>query len=150
VSEAVAPYALGGHRHMPEIEQELAAAFGAPVTVSFVPHLLPMNRGELETINVELAPGATAADLRAAHAAFTADEPFVHLLPEGIAPATRMVRGSNHTVLNAFPDRIAGRAIVVVAIDNLVKGSSGQAIQNANLMLGLPETAGLLAAPLFP
>jgi N-acetyl-gamma-glutamyl-phosphate reductase len=150
VAEAVAPYAVGRHRHMPEIEQELGKGFGAPVTISFTPHLLPMNRGELETITVELAPGRTADDLRTAFAARYAEEPFVHLLPEGVAPATRMVRGSNHVVLNAFPDRIPGRAIVVVAIDNLVKGSSGQAIQNMNLMFGLPEILGLEAAPLFP
>jgi N-acetyl-gamma-glutamyl-phosphate reductase len=150
VAEAVAPYAVGRHRHMPEIEQELGKGFGAPVTVSFTPHLVPMNRGELETITVELAPGKTAQDLRTAFAARYAEEPFVHLLPEGVAPATRMVRGSNHVVLNAFPDRVPGRAIVIVAIDNLVKGSSGQAIQNMNLMFGLPETMGLEAAPLFP
>ena len=150
VAEAVAPYAVGRHRHMPEIEQELSKGFGAPVTVSFTPHLIPMNRGELETITVELAPGRTAEDLRTAFAARYAEEPFVHLLPEGVAPATRMVRGSNHVVLNAFPDRVPGRAIVIVAIDNLVKGSSGQAIQNMNLMFGLPETLGLEAAPLFP
>jgi N-acetyl-gamma-glutamyl-phosphate reductase len=150
VAEAVAPYAVGRHRHMPEIEQELGRGFGAPVTVSFTPHLVPMNRGELETITVELAPGKTAQDLRTAFAARYAEEPFVHLLPEGVVPATRMVRGSNHVVLNAFPDRVPGRAIVIVAIDNLVKGSSGQAIQNMNLMFGLPETMGLEAAPLFP
>jgi N-acetyl-gamma-glutamyl-phosphate reductase len=150
VAEAVAPYAVGRHRHMPEIEQELGKGFGAPVAVSFTPHLVPMNRGELETITVELAPGRTATDLRQAFAARYAGEPFVHLLPEGVAPATRMVRGSNHVVLNAFPDRIPGRAIVIAAIDNLVKGSSGQAIQNMNLMFGLPETMGLEAAPLFP
>lgn len=150
VAEAIAPYAVGRHRHMPEIEQELGKGFGTPVTVSFTPHLVPMNRGELETITVELAPGRTVEDLRTAFAARYAEEPFVHLLPEGIAPATRMVRGSNHVVLNAFPDRIPGRAIVIVAIDNLVKGSSGQALQNMNLMFGLPETTGLEAAPLFP
>ncbi len=150
VSEAVHPYALAGHRHMPEIEQELTKRTHHPVTVSFVPHLLPMNRGELETIIVELAPGKSAADLRAALGSRYAAEPFVHLLPENVAPATRMVRGSNHAVLNVFPDRVPGRAIVVVAIDNLVKGSSGQAIQNMNLMFGLEESAGLMAAPLFP
>ncbi|MFN7398998.1 MAG: N-acetyl-gamma-glutamyl-phosphate reductase [Sandaracinobacter sp.] len=150
VAEAVAPYAVGRHRHMPEIEQELGRGFGTPITVSFTPHLVPMNRGELETIAVELAPGCTAEDLRTAFAARYAGEPFVYLLPEGTAPATRMVRGSNHVVLNAFPDRIPGRAIVIAAIDNLVKGSSGQAIQNMNLMFGLPETMGLEAAPLFP
>ena len=150
VSEAVAPYAVGRHRHMPEIEQELGKGFGAPVTISFTPHLLPMNRGELETITVELAEGRTVGDLRQCYAARYAGEPFVHLLPEGVAPATRMVRGSNHMVLNVFADRVPGRAIIIAAIDNLVKGSSGQAIQNMNLMFCLPETMGLEAAPLFP
>ncbi len=150
VAEAVAPYAIGAHRHMPEIEQELGKAFGEPATISFTPHLLPMNRGELETITVELAPGKTVEDLRACFDARYAEEPFVHLLPKGVAPATRMVRGSNHMVVNVFADRIPGRAIVIAAIDNLVKGSSGQAIQNMNLMFGLPETMGLEAAPLFP
>jgi N-acetyl-gamma-glutamyl-phosphate reductase len=150
VAEAVHPYGLGGHRHMPEIEQELSKRARTPVTVGFIPHLVPMNRGELETIIVELLPGKTAADLRAALGHRYAAEPFVQLLPEGVAPATRMVRGSNQCVLNVFADRVPGRAVVVVAIDNLVKGSSGQAIQNMNVMFGLPETTGLLQAPLFP
>lgn len=150
VAEAVHPYGLGGHRHMPEIEQELSAAAGAAVTVSFVPHLIPMNRGELETITVELAPGRSAQELRGAMVDRYEDEPFVHVLPEGTAPATRMVRGSNHAVLNVFADRVPGRAIIVAAIDNLVKGSSGQALQNLNLMLRLPETMGLEQGPLFP
>ena len=148
VSEAVHPYAIGSHRHMPEIEQELSSAAGVPVTMSFTPHLVPMNRGELVTCIVEIS--RPIADLRAILAARYAAEPFVHLLPEGVAPATRMVRGSNHVVVNVFADRIPGRAIVIAAIDNLVKGSSGQAIQNFNLMFGLPETMGLEAAPLFP
>jgi N-acetyl-gamma-glutamyl-phosphate reductase len=150
VAEAVHPYGLSGHRHMPEIEQELSKRARTPVTVSFVPHLVPMNRGELETIIVELLPGKTAGHLHAALAHRYAAEPFVHVLAEGAVPATRMVRGSNHCVIGVFADRVPGRAIVVAAIDNLVKGSSGQAIQNMNVMFGLPETAGLLAAPLFP
>jgi len=93
---------------------------------------------------------ASVAALREAFVGRYIDEPFVHLLPEGVAPATRMVRGSNHCVLNVFADRVPGRAIVIAAIDNLVKGSSGQAIQNFNLMFDLPETTGLEAAPLFP
>ncbi len=149
VAEAVHPYAIGAHRHMPEIEQEIAARSGTEVRISFTPHLVPINRGELVTIAVELR-GGSAAGLRAALLARYIDEPFVHLLPEGVAPATRMVRGSNHAVINVFEDRIAGRALVITAIDNLVKGSSGQAIQNFNLMFGLPETTGLLQAPLFP
>ena len=148
IAEGVAPYGLGRHRHMPEIEQELARAAGVPVTVSFTPHLVPMNRGELVTMIVETAH--PVADLRAALADRYAAEPFVHLLPDGVVPATRMVRGSNHVTLNVFADRVAGRAIVVVAIDNLVKGSSGQALQNMNAMFGLPETTGLTQAPLFP
>lgn len=150
VAEATHPYGIGRHRHMPEIEQELSARAGRSVTISFTPHLIPMNRGELETIIVDLADGGSVADLRATLEARYAGEPFVHLLPEGVAPATRMVRGSNHAVLNVFADRVPGRAIVIVAIDNLVKGSSGQAIQNLNLMFGLPETMGLESAPLFP
>jgi N-acetyl-gamma-glutamyl-phosphate reductase len=148
VAEAVHPYAIGAHRHMPEMEQELSAAAGTAVTMSFTPHLIPMNRGELVTCIVETT--RPLADLRAILDARYADEPFVHLLPEGVAPATRMVRGSNHVVLNIFADRVPGRAIVIAAIDNLVKGSSGQAIQNFNLMFGLPETMGLEGAPLFP
>ena len=150
VAEAVHPYGIGRHRHMPEIEQELAKRANGPVTISFTPHLVPMNRGELVTATVDLAPGADVAALRAAFATRYADTPFVHLLPEGVAPATRMVRGSNHAVLNVFADRNPRRALVIAAIDNLVKGSSGQAVQNMNLMLGLPETTGLEAAPLFP
>ncbi|MCS6987218.1 MAG: N-acetyl-gamma-glutamyl-phosphate reductase [Sphingomonadaceae bacterium] len=150
VGEAAAPYGVGHHRHMPEIEQELGAAFGQEVRVGFTPHLVPMNRGELITASVALAPGASVADLRAALDERYATEPFVHLLGPGVAPATRMVRGSNLCVLNVFPDRLPGRAIVAAAIDNLVKGSAGQAVQNLNLMFGLPETLGLEAPPLFP
>ncbi|KPF73299.1 N-acetyl-gamma-glutamyl-phosphate reductase [alpha proteobacterium AAP81b] len=148
VAEAVHPYGIGHHRHMPEMEQELALRAGRPVTISFTPHLVPMNRGELVTCVVELAGGL--AEARTALATRYADEPFVHLLPEGVAPATRMVRGSNNTVINIFADRVPGRALVIAAIDNLVKGSSGQAIQNMNVAFGLPETLGLEAAPLFP
>lgn len=148
VAEAVHPYGIGAHRHMPEMEQELRRAAGVPVTMSFTPHLVPMNRGELVTCIVETRHGPDY--LREILADAYRDEPFVHLLPAGVAPATRMVRGSNHAVVNVFADRVPGRAIVIAAIDNLVKGSSGQAIQNFNLMFGLPETMGLEAAPLFP
>jgi N-acetyl-gamma-glutamyl-phosphate reductase len=148
VAEAVHPYGIGRHRHMPEMEQELSLRAGRAVRISFTPHLIPMNRGELVTCIVETPHGPDY--LREVLAdAYTA-EPFVHLLPAGVAPATRMVRGSNHAVVNVFADRVPGRAIVIAAIDNLVKGSSGQAIQNLNLMFGLPETMGLEQAPLFP
>jgi N-acetyl-gamma-glutamyl-phosphate reductase len=148
VAEAVHPYGIGRHRHMPEMEQELSSRAGKPVTISFTPHLVPMNRGELVTCIVETPHGPDY--LREVLADAYTDEPFVHLLPEGVAPATRMVRGSNHAVINVFADRVPGRAIVIAAIDNLVKGSSGQAIQNFNLMFSLPETMGLEQAPLFP
>lgn len=148
VAEAVHPYGIGRHRHMPEMEQELSLRAGRDVTISFTPHLVPMNRGELVTCIVETAHGPDY--LREILADAYTDEPFVHLLPAGVAPATRMVRGSNHAVVNIFADRVPGRAIVIAAIDNLVKGSSGQAIQNFNLMFGLPETMGLVQAPLFP
>lgn len=148
MAEAVDAYGVGHHRHMPEMEQELSARAGRDVQISFTPHHVPMNRGELVTCIVETSHGPDY--LRAILAdAYTA-EPFVHLLPAGLAPATRMVRGSNHAVINVFADRVPGRAIVIAAIDNLVKGSSGQALQNFNLMFGLPETMGLAQAPLFP
>jgi N-acetyl-gamma-glutamyl-phosphate reductase len=121
---------------------------GRDVRISFTPHLVPMNRGELVTCIVETAHGTEY--LREVLEDACSDEPFVHLLPPGVVPATRQVRGSNHVVLNVFADRVPGRAIVIAAIDNLVKGSSGQAIQNFNLMFGLPETMGLEQAPLFP
>jgi N-acetyl-gamma-glutamyl-phosphate reductase len=148
VAEAVHPYGIGHHRHMPEMEQELSLRAGREVRISFTPHLIPMNRGELVTCIVETPHGPDY--LREVLADAYAAEPFVHLLPAGVAPATRMVRGSNHVVINVFADRVPGRAIVIAAIDNLVKGSSGQAIQNFNLMFGLPETMGLEQAPLFP
>jgi N-acetyl-gamma-glutamyl-phosphate reductase len=148
VAEAVHPYGIGAHRHMPEMEQELSSRAGRDVTISFTPHLVPMNRGELVTCIVETPHGPDY--LRDVLADAYTDEPFVHLLPAGVAPATRMVRGSNHVVMNVFADRVSGRAIVIAAIDNLVKGSSGQAIQNFNLMFGLPEIMGLEQAPLFP
>jgi N-acetyl-gamma-glutamyl-phosphate reductase len=150
VAEAMHPYGIGSHRHMPEIEQELSVAAGEDVTISFTPHLVPMNRGELETIYVRLADGKTASDLKDELEKIYDNEPFVTVLSGNDAPATRMVRGSNMCVLNVFEDRMAGRAIVVAAIDNLVKGSSGQAVQNMNLMLGLEETTGLMQAPMFP
>jgi N-acetyl-gamma-glutamyl-phosphate reductase len=150
MAESVDVYGIGRHRHMPEMEQELSLRAGRELQISFTPHHVPMNRGEFESITVELAEDRSVADLRTALNARYAGEAFIHLLPDGVAPASRMVRGSNHVVMNVFADRVPGRAIIIVTIDNLVKGSSGQAIQNMNLMCGLPETAGLMQAPLFP
>jgi N-acetyl-gamma-glutamyl-phosphate reductase len=150
VGEGVHAYGIANHRHAPEIEQELGRAAGGTVTVTFTPHLMPMNRGILATIYVRLDAAANAADLRSALLERYENEPFVRVLPEDVAPATRHVRGSNDCLIGVFDDRIKGRAIVVSAIDNLVKGASGQAVQNMNVMCGLAETAGLQQAALFP
>ncbi|QHQ34480.1 N-acetyl-gamma-glutamyl-phosphate reductase [Algicella marina] len=146
VSEGFHAYALTGHRHMAEFEQEFSKVAGKPVTCTFVPHLLPQNRGILATIYVKGEAEAIHAALEKAYA----DEPFMVVLPLGEAPSTRHVRGSNFCHLGVVKDRREGRAIVFSALDNLNKGSSGQAIQNANLMLGLEETEGLMLAPMFP
>jgi N-acetyl-gamma-glutamyl-phosphate reductase len=150
VSEGIHAYGIASHRHGPEIEQGLSRAAGRPVIVNFTPHLMPMNRGILSTIYVALAPGAKAEDLRATLQARYDDEPFVRVIPNGSAPATRHVRGSNYCLIGVFADRLPGRAILVSVIDNLVKGASGQAVQNMNVMTGQAETAGLEQQPLFP
>ena len=150
VSEGIHAYGVGGHRHLPEIEQELGKAAAGPIKVNFTPHLMPMNRGILSTIYVKLAAGADADALRDGLISRFDDEPFVYVVPEGIAPATRHVRGSNNCLIGVFAGRLPGRAVVLSAIDNLVKGASGQAVQNMNIACGLPETTALEQAPLFP
>lgn len=147
--EGLSPYSIGKHRHAPEIEQEIGLAVGAKVAINFTPHLIPMARGELCTSYVRLN-GATADDLRQALADAYRDEPFVHVAPKNVVPQTQNVRGSNYVQIGVFPDRIPGRAIVISTLDNLVKGSAGQAIQNMNLVLGYPETTGLEQIALFP
>uniref|UniRef100_A0A7S2ZLA1 N-acetyl-gamma-glutamyl-phosphate reductase n=1 Tax=Rhodosorus marinus TaxID=101924 RepID=A0A7S2ZLA1_9RHOD len=148
VSDGMHAYGIAQHRHAPEIEQGLSEVTGEDVLVNFTPHLIPMNRGILETIFVKTSesPGALRQQLVEAYE----DEPFVHILPEGVSPHTRHVRGSNHCVMNVFPDRLPGRAIIVSVIDNVVKGASGQAIQNMNVMMGFDETMGLEGQPFFP
>lgn len=150
VGEGTSPYAIGRHRHVPEIEQELGLAARAPVTISFTPHLVPMTRGELCTSYVRLAGKATPADLRQALSEAYSASPFVRVLEEGVIPSTQHVRGSNYCHIGVFADRLPGRAIVVSVIDNLVKGSAGQALQNFNLMHALDETTALEQLPLFP
>ncbi|NIZ10290.1 N-acetyl-gamma-glutamyl-phosphate reductase [Pseudooceanicola sp. HF7] len=147
LSEGYNAYAVGGtHRHQGEFEQEFSALAGRPVQVQFTPHLLPANRGILCTSYVKGDAQAILSTLEKAYA----DEPFIEVLPMGETPSTHHVRGSNFVHIGVVADRIPGRAIVVTALDNLCKGSSGQAVQNANLMLGLPETDGLMGVPLFP
>lgn len=150
VSEGFHAYGVGHHRHMAELDQEFSAAAGRSVVASFTPHLLPINRGILETIYVRTTGGLEAEDLHRILTETYAGEPFVHVLPFGEAPQTRHVRGSNMTFLGVAKDRAPGRAIVMSALDNLVKGASGQAVQNMNVMLGFPETAGLEQIALFP
>ena len=147
LSEGYHGYALGStHRHLGEFDQEFSALAGRPVQVQFTPHLVPANRGILATCYVK---GDAQAIYETMQKAYT-DEPFIEVLPFGEAPSTRHVRGSNFCHIGVVADRQTGRATVVAALDNLTKGSSGQALQNANLMLGLPETDGLMMAPLFP
>ncbi|MEO0747292.1 MAG: N-acetyl-gamma-glutamyl-phosphate reductase [Pseudomonadota bacterium] len=147
LSEGSHAYAAGGtHRHLPEFDQEFSKIAGRPVKVQFTPHLLPANRGILATIYVKGDPKAVHESLRKAYA----DEPFVEVLPIGEHPSTRHIRGSNFCHIGVVGDRIEGRAVVIAALDNLTKGSSGQALQNANLMLGYDETTGLMQAPVFP
>ncbi|HXQ50168.1 MAG TPA: N-acetyl-gamma-glutamyl-phosphate reductase [Stellaceae bacterium] len=150
VSEGISAYGVAHHRHMPEIEQGLSEAAGRPITVSFTPHLMPMNRGILSTIYVRMTGGAAIADLRRTLEHAYDGEIFVRVLAPGAMPATHHVRGSNLCLIGLAADRLSGRAILVSALDNLVKGASGQAVQDMNVMLGLPEDAGLAQEPLFP
>ncbi|PID72430.1 MAG: N-acetyl-gamma-glutamyl-phosphate reductase [Desulfobulbus propionicus] len=151
VADGFRPYKVGGtHRHTPEIEQELGVLAGADVTVSFTPHLLPINRGILSTIYGTLLHQITLTDLQNLYESAYHDEPFVRVLPEGSLPATQYVRGSNCCDIGVQIDPRTSRVIVMSAIDNIVKGASGQAIQNMNLMNGFDETTGLMHAPFFP
>jgi N-acetyl-gamma-glutamyl-phosphate reductase len=148
---AATPYAVGGvHRHVPEIEQNLAAAAGKPVRISFTPTLVPMSRGILATATARLAPDTPAAAVRKAWIDAYDDEPFVHLLPEGSWPSTAAVLGANVAHVQVAVDERAGRVVAVVAIDNLMKGTAGAAIQCINIALGFPETTGLPTAGVAP
>jgi len=147
LSGGTMPYSAGGtHRHLGEFDQEFSMLAGREVQVQFTPHLMPFNRGILATVYVRGDAGQIHATLASAYA----DEPFLQVLPIGALPSTRSIAGSNFVHIGVVADRIAGRALVIVALDNLTKGSSGQALQNANLMLGNDETAGLMLAPVFP
>lgn len=147
LSEGYYAYAVGGtHRHLGEFDQEFSAVAKQPVRIQFTPHLVPANRGILAT-------GYVKGDAEVIHRTLLEayeGEPFIQVLPFGEAPSTRHIRGSNFCHLGVVADRITGRAIIVGALDNLTKGSSGQALQNANLMLDIEETEGLMMAPLFP
>lgn len=151
VNDGFKAYGVGGiHRHIPEIEQELSLLAEEEITISFTPHLVPMDRGILSTIYSKLVKDVSTAELVALYTDFYHGEPFVRVLPEGNFPSTAYVRGSNFCDIGLTVDRRTGRVVVVSAIDNLVKGAAGQAIQNMNIMNGFPETLGLELLPLFP
>ena len=151
---SMSPYGVGGgHRHVPEIEQNLTAAGGlAPgeVTVSFTPTLAPMPRGILATCTARLVAGTSTSAVRDAWVSAYADEPFVHVLPEGTWPRTADTLGANTVHLQLAVDERAGRVVVVAAVDNLTKGTAGAAVQCTNLALGLPETTGLTTVGVAP
>jgi N-acetyl-gamma-glutamyl-phosphate reductase len=151
VMGSMSPYGVGGgHRHTPEMMQNLGAVAGEPVSVSFTPTLAPMPRGILATCTAKAKPGVTAESVRAAYEKAYADEPFVHLLPEGQWPATASVHGSNAVQVQVAYDGDAGRIIAISAIDNLTKGTAGGAVQSMNLALGLDETTGLTTIGVAP
>jgi N-acetyl-gamma-glutamyl-phosphate reductase len=148
---SVSAYGVGGtHRHTPEIVQNLSGLTDHEVKVSFTPLLVPMPRGILATCSAPVAPGVDVDDVRAAYQKAYAEEPFVHLLPEGQWPATKAVLGSNSVHLQVAVDTAAGRMVAVGAVDNLAKGTGGAAVQCMNLALGLPETTGLPIVGLAP
>jgi N-acetyl-gamma-glutamyl-phosphate reductase len=143
VNEAVAPYKVAAHRHTPEIEQALSTAAGTAVSVVFAPHLVPMSRGLLSTVYLEVKPEVTAAEALELYRAHYADEPFVHVRDLGDMPSTAEVRGTNRASIGIAVDDHTSTLIAACAIDNLVKGAAGQAVQCLNAVLGYPETEGL-------
>lgn len=150
VNENIRAYNIGIHRHTPEIEQELSAVFGQPVKLSFTPHLTPMNRGILSTMYGKLTRNVDTGTLLDLYNSFYEKEPFVRVLPPGMLPQTKAVTGSNCCDLAVAADPRTGRVVVVSAIDNLIKGASGQAVQNMNIMYGFEETAGLDRPGMYP
>jgi len=150
VTEGFKAYKVGAHRHTPEMEQEIGELCRKQVTISFTPHLLPISRGILSTIYAKLTGSMTDTEVHEMYSDFYKDETFVRVCEPGSFPATQFVRGSNFCDIGLKIDGRTGRIIILSAIDNLVKGAAGQAVQNMNLMCNLPETAGLLTVPLFP
>ena len=150
VNENMKAYGVTTHRHTPEIEEQLGYACGKEIMINFTPHLVPMQRGILATEYAALMPGVTAADIRNAYDKYYKEEKFVRVLPEGMVPQTRFVEGSNYVDVNFVVDERTGRVVMMGAMDNLVKGAAGQAVQNMNLLFGLPEDMGLKQVPMFP
>ena len=150
VNENMKAYGVASHRHTPEIEEQLSYAAGSPVTISFTPHLVPMNRGILVTAYASLTENVSDDEVRAVYEKYYRDEYFVRVLNENMVPQTRFVEGSNFVDVNVKVDPRTRRVIMMGAMDNLVKGAAGQAVQNMNLMFGLPEHTGLKQIPMFP
>lgn len=150
VNESMKPYGVASHRHTPEIEEQLSYAAGKPVTISFTPHLVPMNRGILATAYGTLTKNVTAEEVKAVYDTYYKDEYFVRVMDIGMVPQTRWVEGSNFADIAFQIDTRTNRIVMMGAIDNMVKGAAGQALQNMNLMFGLPENTGLKQIPVFP
>lgn len=150
VNENIKAYGVTGHRHTPEIEEQLSYAAGKPVYLNFTPHLVPMNRGILITAYASLLKKVTYEEVKAIYDTYYKNETFVRVLEKDICPQTKWVEGSNYVDINFKIDERTGRIIMMGAMDNLVKGAAGQAVQNMNLMFGLPENQGLMMVPTFP
>jgi N-acetyl-gamma-glutamyl-phosphate reductase len=150
VNEGVKAYKIFDHRHLPEIEQELGQLAQKKIIVTFVPHLIPMDRGILTTIYVKLSKKMKTENVLSTFQEYYRGEPFIRIYPKGKIPNTKDVRGSNYCDIGVIVNESDNRGVVVTAIDNLVKGASGQAVQNMNIMLGYPETMGLDVLPFFP
>lgn len=150
VNESMKPYGVASHRHTPEIEEQLSYAAGEPVTISFTPHLVPMNRGILVTAYASMKKTLTAEEVKAVYDKYYKDEYFVRVMEIGMVPQTRWVEGSNFADIAFQIDPRTNRIVMMGSIDNMVKGAAGQAMQNMNLMFGLPENTGLKQIPVFP
>ena len=150
VNESIKAYGVGVHRHTPEIEEQLSLAAGKPVTISFTPHLVPMNRGILVTAYGTLLKSVTYEEVKAIYDKYYENEYFVRVLDRDESPQTKWVEGSNFVDVNFKIDPRTNRVVMMGAMDNLVKGAAGQAIQNMNIMFGLPENRGLKLVPMFP
>ncbi len=150
VNENIKAYGVASHRHTPEIEEQLSYASGEDVVINFTPHLVPMNRGILITAYAKLVKDYSEEELRSIYHKYYDNEYFVRVLESGVCPETRWVEGSNFVDVNIKVDKRTGRVIMMGALDNVVKGAAGQAIQNMNIMFGLPENTGLTLAPMFP
>lgn len=150
VNESIKAYGVTNHRHTPEIEEQLGYAAGREIRINFTPHLVPMNRGILATEYATLTKKVTYDEVKAVYDKYYADEKFVRVLPKGVCPETKWVEGSNYVDVNFVIDERTNRIVMMGALDNLVKGAAGQAVQNMNLLFGLAEDTGLKLVPCFP